>query len=130
VRFGGGNYFPEPLNAGAIFPKAVPLHWNARQTKEALAKFTIDATALRRGVSRSQLRSADEIRFEMPRACPAVSRCRKLTAYGAPINARLHGAGPWHPPRSAVVDSYKREIPRRKAVALMLCTLNSLFHRE
>ena len=50
---------------------------------EALAKFTINATALRRGDSRSQLRSADAIRFEMPRACPVESHaaaCQPLTA--------------------------------------------------
>ena len=36
---------------------------NVRYTLEALAKFTIDATALRRGDSRSQLQQQTTIRF-------------------------------------------------------------------
>ena len=70
---------------------------NVRYASEALAKFTIDATALRRGSSRSQLRQ---------------------TARGSVLS--LHGTSPWDPDHSAAHISYKRELPRRKAVASMV----------
>ena len=59
-------------------------HANVRYASEALAEFTLDATALRRGDSRSQLRSADYDAFEMPRACPVESHadeCQRLTGH-------------------------------------------------
>jgi len=75
-----------------------------RYASEALAEFTLDATALRRGDSRSQLRSADDDAFEMPRACPVESHavgCQRLTGEK---NVSLHGASPWHPDHSAADD--------------------------
>ena len=35
-------------------------------------------------------------------------------------NVSLHGTSPWHPDHLAAHISYKRELPRRKAVASMV----------
>jgi len=81
-------------------------HANVRYASEALAEFTLDATALRRGDSRSQLRSADYDAFEMPRACPVESHAdggQRLTGHSE-NNVSLHGASPWHPDHSAADD--------------------------
>src|SRR6266566_4128385 len=65
-----------------------------------------DATALRRGASRSLL--------QIRRVCIRES----CAAFFAAASVRLHGARPWHPGElCSFLCGGERETPRRKAVA-------------
>ena len=98
-------------------PCAVEAH--VRSYKDVRRGFT-DATALRRGGSRSQLQETSRTSLRCHGLAPWSFTLLLLVviAWISSKNVSLHGARPWHPQNpSDVFCSCEREAPRRKAVA-------------